>query len=168
MEKLQEGLKKLKATETQEEDQQCQLTWTTGNKQRLCYQKKNICGLVPAPWHICSRGLASVGEDVPNPPETWCTTSQREGVSWKESYDGSLGADSIGDENTYVLIKKDNITWKMKHLLENQCAWKVLTLKRDVRYFWEGHDWLVDIFTEFINQVFFFFLISDENFHTVT
>lgn len=32
---------------------------------------RSIHRLVPGPWHICSIGLASVGEDEPDPQETW-------------------------------------------------------------------------------------------------
>jgi hypothetical protein len=46
MEVLGEGLKALKVMATPQEDQQCQLTWTTGSSQRLSYQPKNIHRLV--------------------------------------------------------------------------------------------------------------------------
>ena len=75
MEDLGEGLQALKDIETPQEDQQCQLTWTPMRSQRLSHQLKSIYGLVWDPQHMCSRGLlclASVGEDMLNPVETWC------------------------------------------------------------------------------------------------
>ena len=74
MKELGEGLKALKGIGTPQEDQQCQLTWTPGSCQRLSHQLKSEHGLDAGPWHIYSRGLpclASVGEETPNPAETW-------------------------------------------------------------------------------------------------
>ena len=45
MEELEEGLKARKGVATPQEDQQCQLTWTTEISQRLSHQPKSICGL---------------------------------------------------------------------------------------------------------------------------
>jgi hypothetical protein len=46
MEGLDEGLKELKGIATSYEDQQCQLTQTSGSFQRLNHQPKSIHGLV--------------------------------------------------------------------------------------------------------------------------
>ena len=69
MGELGEGLKELKGMATPLEDQQYQITWTSGSSQRLSHKPKSIHRLVLGPQSICSRELlclASLGEDVLN------------------------------------------------------------------------------------------------------
>jgi hypothetical protein len=71
IQELGAGLKVLKGIGTPQEDQQNQLTWTSGSSQRLSQQQKNTQGLDLGPWHICSRHAAWSPCDL---PETWVET----------------------------------------------------------------------------------------------
>ena len=90
MEELGERLKTLKDENgtTPQEDQQCQLTWTSWSSQKLGHQSKSICRLVQGRYHIWRRGLPclySVGEDAPNSAETWCTSLGEPGDTLSEA-----------------------------------------------------------------------------------
>ena len=80
MKELGEGLKELKGIATPEEVPQYQIISTPGRFQRLSHQPKSILGLAFGPWHIWSRRLpcvGSVGKNMPNPEETWCSNQGR-------------------------------------------------------------------------------------------
>jgi hypothetical protein len=80
MEELGEGLKDLNRDGKP-------IGWPTGssilgNSQRLSHQPKSTHGLVQGSRNICSKRLpcqTSVGDDVPNPEETWCPKEVKEG-----------------------------------------------------------------------------------------
>jgi hypothetical protein len=94
---LGKSWKKLRRRTTPQEDQQSQLTWTSGSSQRLSHQPGSIHGLVRGPWHICSKGLpylASVEENMPSSGDIW---GPREGECLGREGGGSTLSEAKGE-----------------------------------------------------------------------
>lgn len=115
VDELNKGLMELKGIVIPQEEQQYQINRTPQSSQSLSHQQSIIHGLIHGPWYIHCRELpclTSVGEEQPNPVETYCTREELCWQGWgvgqglpspkqRKGYNAELGNGELGREPTF-------------------------------------------------------------------